>query len=76
MFHIVIEHPPEDEEFEVVRTTTALQDPEFERPVNGDDLIAFQRLVRRVPVAEPVMRYALESGAHEPAASRRRRPTR
>ncbi len=59
MFHIVIEHPPEDEEFEVVRTTTALQDPEFERPVTGPDLVAFQRLVRRVPVAEPVMRYAL-----------------
>ena len=59
MFHIVIEHPPEDEEFEVVRTTTALQDPQFERPVTGPDLVAFQRLVRRVPVAEPVMRYAL-----------------
>ncbi len=59
MFHIVIEHPPEEEEFEVVRTTTALQDPQFERPVTGPDLVAFQRLVRRVPVAEPVMRYAL-----------------
>jgi MoxR-like ATPase len=59
MFHIVIDHPPEDEEFEVVRTTTAILDPKFERPVNGADLIAFQRLVRRVPVAEPVMRYAL-----------------
>ena len=59
MFHIVIEHPPEDEEFEVVRTTTAILDPKFERPVTGEDLIAFQRLVRRVPVAEPVMRYAL-----------------
>ena len=59
MFHIVIEHPPEDEEFNVVRTTTAILDPHFERPVSGADLIAFQRLVRRVPVAEPVMRYAL-----------------
>src|SRR5216110_307443 len=59
MFHIIIEHPPEDEEFEVVRATTAIIDPHFLRPVNGDDLIAFQRLVRRVPVAEPVMRYAL-----------------
>ena len=28
-------------------------------PVTGPDLVAFQRLVRRVPVAEPVMRYAL-----------------
>jgi MoxR-like ATPase len=59
MFHIVIDHPPEDEEFDVVRTTTALQDPQFERPVTGADLVAFQRLVRRVPVADPVMRYAL-----------------
>jgi MoxR-like ATPase len=59
MFHIVIEHPPEDEEYNVVRTTTAILDPKFERPVTGADLIAFQRLVRRVPVAEPVMRYAL-----------------
>src|SRR6187455_1380344 len=59
MFHIIIDHPPEDEEFEVVRTTTAIIDPKFERTVTGEDLIAFQRLVRRVPVAEPVMRYAL-----------------
>jgi MoxR-like ATPase len=59
MFHIVLDHPPEDEEYEVVRTTTGLQDPQYERPVSGPDLIAFQRLVRRVPVAEPVMRYAL-----------------
>ena len=59
MFHIVIEHPPEEEEFEVVRTTTAVLDPQFERPVSGADLVAFQRLVRRVPVADAVMRYAL-----------------
>jgi len=59
MFHIVIDHPPEDEEFDVVRTTTAIIDPKFERPVTGKDLVAFQRLVRRVPVAEPIMRYAL-----------------
>jgi MoxR-like ATPase len=59
MFHIVMEHPPEDEEYEVVRTTTAVLDPRFERPITGPELIAFQKLVRRVPVAEPVMRYAL-----------------
>jgi MoxR-like ATPase len=59
MFHIVIEHPPEDEEFNVVKATTAIIDPHFNRTVTGGDLIAFQRLVRRVPVADPVMRYAL-----------------
>ncbi len=59
MFHIVMEHPPEEEELEVVRTTTAIIDPHYTRPVNAADLIAFQRLVRRVPVADPVLRYAL-----------------
>ena len=74
MFHIVIEHPPEDEEFEVVRTTTAILDPQFERPVSGDDLVAFQRLVRRVPVAEPVMRLRARPRARQPAEGSPTRP--
>ena len=46
MFHIVIDHPPEEEEYDVVRTTTAILDPQFERPVSGADL-------DRVPAARP-----------------------
>lgn len=60
MFHIVIEHPPYDEELDVIKTTTSIQAPQINRPITGDDLIAFQRLVRKVPVAEPVMRHALD----------------
>ena len=60
MFHIIIEHPPYDEELGVVKTTTALQNPQLERPITGEDLIAFQRLVRKVPVADPIMRHALD----------------
>ena len=60
MYHIVIDHPPYGEELDVVRMTTAIQAPTLERPVSGDDLVAFQRLVRRVPVADPVMRHALD----------------
>ena len=60
MYHIIIEHPPYDEEFDVIRATTALRDPEINRPVSGQDLIAFQWLVRKVPVAEPVFRHALD----------------
>ena len=60
MFHIVIEHPPEHEELEVVRTTTITNNPDFRHAVTGDDLVAFQELVRKVPVSEAVMRYTLE----------------
>ena len=60
MFHTVIDHPPIEEEFEVVRSTTSLRDITFTPSVTGADLVAFQKLVRRVPAAEPVMRYALD----------------
>jgi MoxR-like ATPase len=60
MYHIIIEHPPYDEELGVVKTTTALQNPQLERPVTGEDLTAFQQLVRKVPVADPIMRHALD----------------
>jgi MoxR-like ATPase len=38
MFHIIIDHPPYDEELGVVKTTTAIQNPQLERPITGDDL--------------------------------------
>jgi len=60
MFQIIIAHPPEDEELEVVRTTTTILDYQFDHAVTGDDLIDFQRLVRKVPVSEPVLRYTID----------------
>ena len=59
MFQIVIEHLPEEQEMQVVRTTTAIQDHQFSHVVNGEDIKQFQRLVRKVPISEPVLRYAV-----------------
>jgi len=59
MFEIVIEYPPEEDELEIVRTTTAIQEYQFQHAVTGEDIKAFQRLVRKVPVSDVVMRYAL-----------------
>ena len=59
MFDIVIDYLPEEQEVEVVRATTAIQELSFEHAVTGPDIVAFQRLVRRVPVAGAVMRYAV-----------------
>ena len=71
MFDIVIDYLPEDEEMEVVAATTATQDLRFERAVTGADIVAFQRLVRRVPVADEVIRYAVDlARASRPSAPR------
>jgi MoxR-like ATPase len=59
MFQIIIDHLPEAEEMEVVRTTTAIIDPHFEHAITGADLVAFQKLVRRVPISDAVLKYAV-----------------
>ncbi len=59
MFEIIIEHMPEEDELEVVRTTTSLQSGDFQPVITARDIIAFQTLIRKVPVAEPVLRYAV-----------------
>ena len=60
MFHIIMDYLPLDEEMEVVRKTTAIQAPKFEHAITGEDIVAFQELVRKVPVSEPVLRYAVD----------------
>jgi MoxR-like ATPase len=59
MFDIMIDHLPLDEELAVVARTTAVQDHRFEAVVSAADIVAFQQLVRRVPVADEVIRYAV-----------------
>jgi MoxR-like ATPase len=59
MFEIVLDHLSEEEELQVVRETTGIQEPEFSHAVTGPDLVAFQRLVRRVQAPEPVLQYAV-----------------
>ena len=59
MFNIVIDYLPEEEEMDVVRKTTAIQDVSFTPALTGAEIVAFQRLVRRVPVADEVVRYAV-----------------
>jgi MoxR-like ATPase len=59
MFNIIIDYLPEEEELEVVRNTTSVQNVHFENVVTGEDIIKFQTLVRKVPVADAIMRYAV-----------------
>jgi MoxR-like ATPase len=59
MFEIVIRHLPEADELEVIRSTTSVRDQVLQHAATGPEIVEFQRLVRRVPISEPVLRYAL-----------------
>ncbi|HKF57394.1 MAG TPA: AAA family ATPase [Blastocatellia bacterium] len=69
MFNINIGYLSEDQEVEVVNATTSVQDVEFDRNVTGKEILDFHRLVRRVPAAESVTRYAVRLvGASRPVS--------
>jgi MoxR-like ATPase len=59
MFNVVIGYLDENDEHEVVTTTTVQQDVELKRAVTGQEILDYQRLVRRVPAPESVSRYAV-----------------
>jgi MoxR-like ATPase len=60
MFNIVIGYLSEDDEIRVVNQTTAMRSVEFQKTIGGPEIIEFQKLVRRMPVAESVTRYAVQ----------------
>ena len=60
MFNIIIGYLSEDEEISVVDQTTTLRNIEFEKTIGGPEIVEYQKLVRKMPVAEPVTRYAVQ----------------
>jgi MoxR-like ATPase len=60
MFEIVMDYLDADDEVSVVQSTTALPTHKLSPVIEGEALLSFQRLVRQVPVAEPVVRYSVD----------------
>jgi MoxR-like ATPase len=69
MFNILIDYPGEDEEVEVIARTTTTAESQVEAVVNGAEIAAMARVVRAVPAAEPLVRYAVRlARASRPAS--------
>ena len=59
MFNIVMTYLSEDDEVQVVTSTTSDESPVPDRILDGHDILEFQRLVRQVVVSDEVARYAV-----------------
>ena len=59
MYNVQVDYPSQAEEEQIVSTTTSAYRPELDRVLGAADILALQQLVRRVPVAEHVVRYAV-----------------
>ncbi len=60
MFNTYVDYPDEDEEFEIVKRTTAEIVARVTATLDAAQILDLQRIVRRVPVADHVTRYALK----------------
>ncbi len=60
MFHISVSYPSDEEEQRIVATTTSAYQAEVSRVIGRDRILELQRLVRRIPVSEHVVRYAVK----------------
>jgi MoxR-like ATPase len=60
MLNVRVDYPDEDDEYHIVQTTTGGGASTVERVVSASDLLEMQDLVRKVPVAPYVIRYALK----------------
>src|SRR5918997_1911657 len=60
MFHINVGYPTEEEEFQIVRLTTMSREIKLQHILSGEEIMSLQEIVRKVPVADHVIRYALQ----------------
>ncbi len=59
MLKVFVKYPSFDEEFEVAKRTTGDASPVVEKVMTAEEILRLQHLVRRVPVSDHVVRYAL-----------------
>jgi len=60
MFNLWLSYPSTEEEIKVVQTTTSQYKPQLNKVVSGNEIMLFQDLVRKVPVAPNVIEYAVK----------------
>jgi MoxR-like ATPase len=60
MFNVFVDYPSEEEELEIIKRTTADIEHKLTATLSAEDIMALQQIVRRVPVADHVSRYALK----------------
>ncbi len=59
MFNVWVDYPSFSEEMAIVKATTSNQSVSLQRIIDGDQIIQYQDLIRRIPVADNVLEYAV-----------------
>jgi MoxR-like ATPase len=60
MFNLWLDYPSFDDELKIIKDTTSSYQPELKKIIGAEEIIEFQDLVRRVPVADNVIEFAVK----------------
>lgn len=60
LFNVRVKYPTHEEELEIMRSITSDNSEKVEKVVDGPTIVEFQRIVRRIPVADPIFEYAAQ----------------
>ncbi len=60
MFNIWVDYPSYEEELAIVKSTTSDQQVDLKQVISGDQIMQYQDLIRRIPVADNVLEYAVK----------------
>jgi MoxR-like ATPase len=60
MFNVYVDYPDAGEEQRIVKSTTAVQTHDLKMVLSAQEIVAFQQLVRRVPVSDHLVEYAVD----------------
>ncbi|MCP4709429.1 MAG: MoxR family ATPase [Planctomycetes bacterium] len=63
MFNVMIDYLNEADEIAVVRQTTAVDPEPIEQIFSGEDVMRFHQVIRKVPIADEIIRYAVQLSA-------------
>ncbi|MFM8739411.1 MAG: AAA family ATPase, partial [Cytophagales bacterium] len=60
MFNIFLDYPTYQQEVDIVKNTTSDLTQKVNKVISGEDIVAYQHLVRRVPISDNVVQYAVK----------------
>jgi len=59
MFNVVLDYPSYEEELQIVKNTTSENTTQLNKVLNGEEILYFQQLLKKVPINDSVLEYAV-----------------
>ncbi|MFC1726738.1 AAA family ATPase [candidate division KSB1 bacterium] len=60
MFNLWVNYPSKEEEIDIIKSTTSGFQADLDKLISGDEIIEYQQLIRKIPVADSLVEYVVD----------------